>query len=206
MMSGSTQGITDDAGPTMHQLIAPSLFSQLGTGGWRSLQESMPSNCHQNNSGLYAARHNPPAYFEGLGADCLLQDVPLGPTPDVSARFTFVTPNLCNDMHSSPCATTTPTEVAAGDAWLSEFLPLVLATPEYRGGSTAVFITWDEDDYTAVQHIPTLVVAPSVQPGTTVATTLDHYSLLRTTEEMLGVTPYLGNAATAASMRKAFGL
>jgi hypothetical protein len=206
MTSGSTQGITDDTGPTLHPLITPSLFSQLGTGGWRALQESMPSSCYQYNSGLYAARHNPPAYFADLRADCLLQDVPLGPTPDVSARFTFVTPNLCNDMHSSPCASTSPAEVAAGDAWLAQFLPLVLETPEYRAGSTAVFITWDEDDNTAIQHIPTLVVAPSVQPGTAVETTFDHYSLLRTTEEMLGVTPYLANAATAASMRKPFGL
>jgi hypothetical protein len=34
---------------------------------------------------------------------------------------------------------------------------------------------------------------------------LDHYSLLRTTEELLGL-PLLGHAATATSMRPAFGL
>jgi phosphatidylinositol-3-phosphatase len=206
MTSGSTQGITDDTGPAMHPLVAPSLFSQLGTGGWRALQESMPSNCHPYNSGLYAVRHNPAAYFVGLNTDCPGQDVPLGATPDVSARFTFVTPDLCDDMHSSTCATDIPAEVSAGDAWLAKFLPPVLASPEYRAGSTAIFITWDEDDNTAVQHIPTLVVAPSVPPGTAASTTFDHYSLLRTTEEMLGITPYLGNAATAASMREPFGL
>jgi hypothetical protein len=31
--------------------------------------------------------------------------------------------------------------------------------------------------------------------------TVDHYSLLRTTEEMLGITTHLGKAATAPSMR-----
>jgi hypothetical protein len=69
-----------------------------------------------------------------------------------------------------------------------------------------VFITWDEDDYSGDQHIPTLVVAPSIAPGTTVATTFDHYSLLRTTEEMLGLGTDLGAAATATSMRPGFGL
>ena len=206
MTSGSTQGITDDAAPAVHPLAAASIFSQLGFGGWRALQESMPVNCYQTNSGLYAARHNPAAYFVDVGADCLVQDVPLGPSPDLSARFTFITPNLCHDMHSSPCAATTAAEVAAGDSWLAGFLPAVFASPEYRSGSTAVFVTWDEDDNTAVQHVPTLVAAPAVRPGTSVATTIDHYSLLRTTEEMLGLPPELGEAATATSMRDPFGL
>jgi len=41
MTSGSTQGITDDNGPQSHPLSADSIFSQLGTTGWRSLEESM---------------------------------------------------------------------------------------------------------------------------------------------------------------------
>ena len=53
---------------------------------------------------------------------------------------------------------------------------------------------------------PTLVVAPSVAAGTQVAARLDHYALLRATQEMLGVTPLLGNAATAADMRTPFNL
>jgi hypothetical protein len=206
MTSGSTQGITDDSGPSSHPLTAPSIFSQLGPGGWSALQESIPSNCSQNNSGLYAARHNPPAYYVGISSDCALQDMPLGDTPDLSAPFTFITPNLCHDMHSSPCATTAADEVAAGDAWLAQFLPTVFSSAQYQAGATAVFITWDEDDYTTVQHVPTLVVAPQVAPGTTVATRFDHYSLLRTTEEMLGLDTYLANAATATSMRDGFGL
>jgi hypothetical protein len=206
MTSGSTQGITDDAGPSSHALTGPSLFSQLGPGGWRALQESMPASCYRNNSGLYVARHNPAAYYVGIGIDCAMQDVPLGEPPDVSARFTFITPDLCHDMHSSPCASTAAAEVAAGDAWLAQFLPTIFTTAEYRSGSTAVFITWDEDDYTTVQHVPTLVIAPQVAPGTAVATRFDHYSLLRTAEEMLGIDTYLGNAATATSMRAGFGL
>jgi len=45
-----------------------------------------------------------------------------------------------------------------------------------------------------------------VEPGTRVADRLDHYAMLRATQEMLGVTPLLGNAATAADMRTPFHL
>ena len=206
MTSGSTQGITDDRAPAFHPLTAPSIFSQLGPTGWRALQESMPSNCAMTGSGLYVPRHNPPLYYTDLAADCASRDVPLGAAPDLSARFTFITPNLCHDMHLSPCASTPDTQVAVGDAWLAEFLPTVFTSPEYRSGSTAVFVTWDEDDYTSDQHIPTFVVAPSVPRGTAVATRLDHYALLRAAEDMLGIGTYLGAAADAPDMRPGFGL
>jgi phosphatidylinositol-3-phosphatase len=198
MTSGSTQGISDDNGPSSHPLNVASIFSLLPGGKSRSLQESMPSNCATSSSGSYAVKHNPEAYYTNLGSDCANYDVPLAATPDISAKFTFVTPNLCNDMHD--CS------VQTGDTWLSNFLPKILASTEYQSGSTAVFITWDEDDNSAGQHIPTLAVSPSTPAGTTTATALNHYSMLRTTEEMLGLTPLLANAASAPSMRSALGL
>jgi hypothetical protein len=204
MTSGSTQGITDDAGPSSHPLSVASIFSQLGS-GWKSLQESMPSNCALSSASPYVVRHNPAAYYTNIRTACQSQDVPLGSTPDVSARFTFITPNLCHDMHSSSCGTDAASEVKNGDTWLSGMLPKILGSPTYQAGRTAIFITWDEDDSSASQHIPTLVVAPSTPPATKVGTTFNHYSLLRTTEEMLGLGS-LGNAAKAASMRSAFHL
>jgi hypothetical protein len=197
MTSGSPQGISDDSGPSSHPLNVPSIFSLLGA-NWRALQESMPANCDQSDSGDYAVRHNPATYYTNIAARCAAQDVPLGPTPDISARFTFVTPNLCNDMHD--CG------VGTGDRWLSTFLPKILASRQYLSRSTAVFITWDEDDHNSNQHIATIVVAPSTPVGTRSTARSDHYSLLRTTEEMLGLKPLLGNASRAASMRAVFHL
>jgi phosphatidylinositol-3-phosphatase len=198
MTSGSTQGVTDDDGPDAHQLTAPSIFSQLGPRGWRSLQESMPSACRRSDAGAYAVHHNPAAYYTNLRGACHTNVVPLGARPDLSARFTFVTPNNCHNMHD--CS------VSTGDAWLERFVPKVLASREYRAGRTAMFLTWDEDDDASGNHIPTLVVAPSVRAGTRSRVRFDHYSMLRTTEEMLGVTPLLGNAASAKSIRSAFHL
>ena len=86
MTSGSTQGITDDDPPSSHPLNVPSIFSQVAS-GWRSLEESMPSSCLLTNSGLYAVRHDPAAYYTNIRASCALLDVPLASTPDLTARF-----------------------------------------------------------------------------------------------------------------------
>ncbi len=197
MTSGSTQGIHDDAGPAQHPLTASSIFSELG-GGWRALEEAMPLPCLRSDSGRYAVRHNPAVYYAGVAQACDRQDVALGATPDLSARFTFVTPDLCHDMHD--CST------AAGDRWLASFVPQILRSGEYAAGRTAVFLTWDEDDGSSSNQIPTLVIAPHVRPGTRSSAAFDHYSLLRTTEDLLGLPTNLGAAARAPSMRQAFGL
>jgi hypothetical protein len=196
MTSGGIRGIVDDDPPVVHQLVADSIFSELGS-GWRALEESMPANCDLQSSGQYAVKHNPAAYFVRIRDACQAQDVPLGPTPDISRRFTFVTPNLCHDMHD--CS------VRTGDDWLSSFLPAVLNSAQYRSGDTVVFLTYDEDDGSAANQVATFVIAPTVPAGTRSTTPYTHYSLLRTTEELLGLGK-LGWAATAPSMRRAFHL
>jgi phosphatidylinositol-3-phosphatase len=196
LTSGATQGIVDDDPPSVHPLASPSIFSQLGS-DWKSLQESMPNPCDLGSSGTYAVKHNPAAYFTKIRRVCGSRDVPLGPSPDLSAKFTLLTPNLCHDMHDCP--------VETGDRWLTTFLPKVLASPEYAEGSTAVFVTYDEDDGSADNHVATLVIAPPVPAGARSPVPFTHYSLLRTTEELLGLST-LGAAREAPSMRTAFGL
>jgi hypothetical protein len=207
MTSGSNQGITDDSGPSSHPLAVASIFSQLGS-GWRSLAESMPSNCALSDSGdFYAVRHNPATYYTNVRSACSRNDVPLARRADISARFTFITPNLCHDMHS--CPSTGDDEAAqtrAGDAWLSGFIPTLLNSSQYKAGSTAIFVTWDEDNGSAHEHVATLVLSPSTPSGVRSAKPFSHYSLLRTTEDLLGITTHLGQAATANSMRGAFHL
>jgi hypothetical protein len=196
MTSGSTHGIRDDANPSAHRVKGPSIFSQLG-GRWRALQESMPKPCARTPSGLYAPKHNPAAYYTRIARACSKQDVRLSSRPDLSARFTFITPNLCHDSHS--CS------VRTGDRYLAALVPKIVKSAEYRAGKTALFITYDEDDGSASNQIPTVVVAPHVRPGTRPAARFTHYSLLRTTEDMLGL-KHLGAARRAPSMRGAFGL
>ena len=57
-------------------------------------------------------------------------------------------------------------------------------------------VTFDEDNGSSANHIATILVGPMVKPGTS-AQRVDHYSLLRTLEDMYGLPP-LGRAAEAA--------
>jgi hypothetical protein len=195
LTSGSDQGVTDDADPSSHRLNVPSIFSQLPDGASRSLEQDMPSNCAGSNSGGYAVRHDPEAYYTNLGTECSAYDVPFSSAPDVTARFTFVTPNLVNDMHDGT--------IADGDTFLQSYLPAVVATPQYLSGSTVIFITWDENSGSSGNQVPCIVVSPYTH-GVKDPTPYTHYSLLRTTEELLGL-PLLGNAASANSMLGKFG-
>jgi phospholipase C len=209
--SGGTWGVSDDEPPAAHTLAQPSIFDRLAAAGrsWRSYEESMPSNCALDGSGLYAVKHNPAAYYARSRAACARWDVPLGTTrggafvSDLRAgrlpAFAFVTPNLCDDAHDCP--------LAAADRWLAAWVPRIVASPGYRSGSTVVFVTFDEAEGSS-NHVATVVVSPSTRPGTRSAAPFTHYSLLKTTEQLLGLRPQLGAAAAAStpSMRRAFGL
>jgi len=192
---------------------APGIFGQGET--WRAYEESMPSNCDKSNSGEYAVRHDPPPYYTTLSG-CATNDVPFTQlATDLSAGtlpvFSFITPNLIDDMHDGT--------IADGDTWLSENLPTILDSSEYTHGSTVVFITWDEGEggsYTSGEqcatnatdvscHVATLVISPSTKAGTKSAKLFNHYSLLGTAEQLLGL-PKLGKAATAKTMTAAFNL
>jgi hypothetical protein len=195
LTSGSTQGISDDAEPSKHPLNVANIFSQL-KGNWRAYGESMPTACDRVTSGQYAARHNPAVYYTNL-ATCARDDVPLRTPLNLTAAFTMIVPNVCDDMHSCP--------VSTGDAWLKKYVPQILTSPQYRARTLALFITFDENDEAASNQIPTVVVAPSVPRGLHVGVHFTHYSLLRTTEALLHL-PFLGGARSASSMLGSFHL
>jgi phosphatidylinositol-3-phosphatase len=196
LTSGSTHGITDDDEPGAHLLGGPSIFSELD-GDWRGLVQSMPGPCDRVTSGTYAARHNPAVYYVNLRSTCARDDVPLTFPLDLSAGFTFITPNICDDMHSCP--------VATGDRWLSQVVPEIIASPQYQSRSLVLFITFDENDNGPTNQVPTFVVAPSVPRHSRIGAAFTHYSLLRTTETLLGL-PLLGAARGATSMVSSFHL
>jgi hypothetical protein len=198
--SGSVYGIHDDKPPASHPIAAASIFGQLGT-SWQSLSESMPTACARTDAYPYMVKHNPAPYYTPLRTSCPRQSLPLPASPTFAARYTFVTPNMVHDMHDGT--------VAQGDAWLKTFVPKVINSAGYQANSTILIITWDSDSNAVsnrnANRAPLIVVAPQVKPGTTNVVSYNHYSLLRLTEEALGL-PLLAGARTAASMRSAFHL
>lgn len=208
------------------------IFNQLDNTGqsWKVYQETMPSNCFVGSFGTYDINHNPAIYYTDLGgpsatpgSPCSLYDVPLG-TPQSGnlesdlangtlANYSFIAPNTVDDTHDYPGL---PGEVALGDQYLSQLIPTILNSPEYKDGSTALFLTWDEGEggstsdcaYNTTDigcHVPMVVVTPYTQPGSQSDELFNHYSLLRTDEELLHL-PFLGHASdpTVKSMAPAF--
>ena len=183
---------------------------------WKSYEESMPSTCDSSNSGNYAVRHNPAAYYPTLGG-CSSNDVSYSHlASDLSHNqlpaFSFVTPNLIDDMHNGT--------VADGNSWMSHNLPTILNSSEYKNGSTVVFITFDEGSDVGSYadgencatntsdtscHLPTIVISPSTKAGARSGTLFNHYSLLGTTEQLLHLSK-LGQAASYPTMVSAFNL
>jgi hypothetical protein len=204
LTSGTTHGITDDAAPSKHRIGGSSIFSLVAASHrrWATYAESMPTACGRTSSGRYAVRHNPATYYTALASTCAASDLPMGtPTSGRLATalrsgalpaFTLMIPNLCNDTHD--CSVTT------GDRWLGRWLTAITSSPTYAAGRTAVFITWDEDDDTRVNRVLLVAIAPSVRPGTVIRGRYDHLSLLRTTEDLLGLPAVL--AHRSASLRR----
>jgi phospholipase C len=187
LTSGSTWGITDDG---FHALPPGGLGAQLTAAGidWRAYMEGMTRTCFDSPY-PYALKHNPFAYY---GSSCPQQVVPFSRfATDMSGnvpRFVWITPDLCHDGHD--CSTV----VAA--SWLAQTVPVILASTAWQDNGL-LLITWDEGEDSA-NSVLTLVIQPNPLTHQS-SRPYDHYSLLATVEDMLGV-PRLGLAAQARPM------
>lgn len=194
----------------------------------------------------YATRHNPFAYFHSIidSTDCAANVVNLdrlsqdlaweGTTPN----FVFITPNLCNDGHDSPCKNDQPGGLVSADRFLQNWVPMIMASPAYRQDGLLI-INFDEGDYSVThsssggpvitfkgdtccneQPGPNLglfpqtstigsytlvfqnfggdqtgsvLLSPFIKPGAVDNTPFNHYSLLKTLEDIFCL-DYLGYA------------
>jgi len=190
LFSGSTQGVTDDSCP--HTFGTSNAGQELIAAGksFDGYSESMPYNGYTGcYSGEYARKHNPWVNFTNVPPASNLVYNGFTATPPTLA---IVVPNLCNDMHD--CSTQT------GDTWLSKNVPAIL---KYNKKHDGLFIlTWDEADPDAngKNQIATLLIGPMVKPGK-YNQDVDHYSILRTIEDIAGVACTAG-ACKAAPVKK----
>jgi phospholipase C len=188
LTSGNTWGIADDG---YHRLPQGGIGDQLTAAGisWRAYMEGMSGDC-LTDVGNYALRHNPFAYYGGrcpanvVSFDRLQSDLTSN-TP----QYVWIGPDMCNDTHD--CS------VQTGDSWLASTVPQILASAAWKQNGV-LFIVWDEDDGSQSNAVAALVIAPKMKAhSSTVA--YDHYSLLATIEDRLGVSR-LGNAGRAQAI------
>jgi phosphatidylinositol-3-phosphatase len=167
----------------------------------------------------YAARHNPFVYFHSLLdlGDCAADDIALTQLPGdlasdaKTANYSFIVPNLCHDGSESPCADGSPGGLAAADAFLAEWVPKILASPSYKTDGLLV-VTFSDGPASDTSgccdaggaavttsgggRVGALLVSRYVAAGGESKTPYNHYSLLRTVEDIFGLT-HLGEAGRA---------
>jgi hypothetical protein len=179
LVSGSTQGITDDC--TDCTVDAPNLADSLEAAGltWKTYAEDLPYPGFTGATAkLYVKWHNPLVYFKSVYSNPgrLRKIVPFDQfAVDLRNRklptFSLVVPNFCNDVHDCP--------VATGDAWLGRFLRPLLGSPQLRGG--VVFVVFDEGSDTD-NRIFVFAAGNIVRPHAAYTRPLTHYGLLATLE------------------------
>jgi phosphatidylinositol-3-phosphatase len=134
-------------------------------------------------------------------------------------NYVFITPNLCNDGHDPECIDGTSGGLTAIEAFLRKWVPLITASPAF-GEDGLLIITFDESEGNGLEgataccgeqplasarrpagvigpgggRIGAVLLSPYIKPGTLSTVPYNHYSLLRTIEDIFGV-PHLGYAA-----------
>lgn len=208
LTSGTTAGITSDCNPPGGSCLvtSPNLADSLRAAGrsWRMYAEGMPAPCSAANTDRYAVKHNPFLYYPSVTASpeyCRQHDVPFTAlaadlaTPSSLPAFSFVSPDLCNDMHSCPIGT--------GDAWLSRVIPEILASPAFTSQRSLLVVTFDEGD-SRDNVVACVFAGPAARRGAVSNVSYSHYSLLRTIEDGLGLPP-VGQSAAAMPMTDLLG-
>ena len=108
----------------------------------------------------------------------------------------MVVPDLVHDAHDS--------DLGTSDTWIRTQVEQIQAGPDWQSGHLALVVVADEDDGSSGNKV-LAVVASRYQDQRVVTAPLDHNSQTRLYDAVLGA-PDLGRAATAASMRDAFGI
>ncbi len=196
LFAGSTLGVTEDVCPVDGGNV-PNLASELLAASYTFIgfAEGLPAvGSTVCSAGKYARKHVPWANFSNVppANSVPFSAFPMGnyaSLPTVS----FVIPNNDNNMHDG--------SIAAGDAWLNRQLS------GYANWAVAnnslLIVTWDEDDNTSGNQIPTVFYGAHVQPGT-YNEQISHYNVLSTCEQMYGL-PKTGNAVNAPAITDIWG-
>ena len=204
-------GDTFVRGDEPHDIAATNLADLLEGAGmsWTSYEEGLPEPCFtgkaagNSKDGKYTRAHNPFISFDDIrtnpercarivDGERLDADIAAGTLP----TFALYAPNKNNDSHDKP--------LSYAARWLRGFLEPKLADPRFMDG-TLVVVTFDESgdksDDPKTSPIYTVLLGSMITPGTSDRTRYDHYSLLRTIEDTLGLGTLGRHDQTATPIR-----
>jgi phospholipase C len=197
----SVSGIKTDSYATTSKV--DNIFHRLFASGKnaKSYQSGKGGSCARSN--FNGAYHDAMRYYTDIGGHssnpstlCNKHDVPISSfitdaRNNALPAFSLILPTNDQNTHNN--------SISSGDAWAKNFINPFLNSASYKSGNTAFFFLWDEDT-----PIPNVLVAPSIPQGSRPVEpgyiAFSHYSALRTWQDMLGITPYLGDSGQAPSL------
>jgi hypothetical protein len=206
--SGSLNGVISDGDTTID---VPNIVDQL-----QSLSLCTTKLDHACGNQLYERKHDPfVSYLD-------VQDNPsrMANIVDFSqlstdlanntvSNYVWISPDQCHDMHGRAATPADPCDfsqeqslISAGDSFLSSTVAQIMGSPVWRDGSSVIYITWDESDFTGTGfhgfgddrgccdspagqgggHVLTLVITKNSNARASFAL-YNHYSLLATVED-----------------------
>ncbi len=199
LFSGSDQGVLGDACDSS-VYAPPDLGGQLigAKYSFSGYSEGLPAagdtSC-TNSATKYARKHVPWANFSDTNGPTT--NLPYTSFPTTMAGYSslptvsFVIPNLNDDMHDGT--------IQQGDTWLKQNMDAYAQWAKTH--NSLLLVTWDENDTStgdASNQIATIFVGQHVQVGTN-NTSINHFNVLRTLEDMYGLSP-ANNAANASDI------
>ena len=214
--SGDHQGVTSNTRPATYPWSVPNLGAALFAVGrtFRGYSEDLPAIGDRDTTGtdvviggttytLYRRKHNPWANWQAAeGADPIPENQLAFDTNarflDFPADFTqlpdvaIVVPNQQNDMHDGT--------VRMGDDWLRANFAAYAQWA--RTHNSLLIVTFDEDNLSGPNKIPTVFHGAGLMPGTVNGTRWTLHNLLRTLEDMHGA----AHAGRAAKVRPITGV
>jgi len=148
---------------------------------------------------------------EDIGLDKLKSDLQSAKN---TPSFAYIVPDRCHDGNPTPCAPGAPAGMSAADAWLKKVVPEITGSKAYKENGLLV-LTVDQapsgGEYgdsssccgqPAFPNLPApaggigppgggqvgaLLLSPFIKGGATVQDTYNHFSLLRTVEDLFGL-------------------
>ena len=202
LTGGSTFGIDSDC--TDCSVPGSGIAGQLTARGltWKGYMEDLPHPCFTGaGAGNYAKKHDPFVYYRAIVRDphaCrnvvplrqLASDERAGHLPTLS----WITPNLCHDMHDC--------DPSVGDRFLRAAVPPLLRALGPRGLLVLTFDEGSSDNgccrLASGGHIVTILAGGLARRAARLATPVDHYSTLQAIEDLTGVSR-MGGAACACT-------
>jgi hypothetical protein len=139
-------------------------------------------------------------------------------------NYAFITPGLCSDGHDATCQSGDGKGGLAGaDAFLQHWVPQITGSPAFRQQNGLLIITFDESDSSDASaccgevagpgsispglggvgggggDVGAVLLSPCIAPGTVSKTPYNHYTMLRSVEDIFGL-GYLGYAGLPGSV------